>query len=500
MSTQVNGTPPPSDHRRGVFCNRTLNLRSIRAVGFDMDYTLIHYRTEAWERTAYSYAKQRLVERGWPLADLEFDPELVALGLVVDVELGNVVKADRFGYVKRACHGTRMLEFEEQRRVYSRLQVDLSEPRWVFLNTLFGLSEGCLYLQLVDLLDRRTAESAEGSGPLGQAAGYAELYRLVRASVDETHLEGQLKADIVANPDRFVELDPELPLALLDLQNAGKKVLLITNSEWSYTQPMMSYAVDRYLPKGKTWRDLFELVILQARKPSFFTQRNALFEMVSDDGLLKPTLGRIARKGIYVGGDAGLVEQFLGLPGEEILFIGDHVFADVHVSKNLLRWRTALVVRELEEELGAVDAFGKRQEELARQMNRKSALEHQYSLCRLELQRLKADYGPRSARTADEVHETMQKVRAEILALDQQITPLARESGQLKNSRWGPLMRAGNDKSHLARQIERYADIYTSRVSNLLHITPFAYLRSPRGMLPHEEGLSGQPASRDAEG
>ena len=28
---------------RGVFCNRTLNLRSIRAIGYDMDYTLVHY-------------------------------------------------------------------------------------------------------------------------------------------------------------------------------------------------------------------------------------------------------------------------------------------------------------------------------------------------------------------------------------------------------------------------------------------------------------------------
>jgi hypothetical protein len=35
--------------------------------------------------------------------------------------------------------------------------------------------------------------------------------------------------------------------------------------------------------------------------------------------------------------------------------------------------------------------------------------------------------------------------------------------------RWGYLSRAGlNDKSQLTRQIEKYADVYTSRVSNLL--------------------------------
>ena len=58
------------------------------------------------------------------------------------------------------------------------------------------------------------------------------------------------------------------------------------------------------------------------------------------------------------------------------------------------------------------------------------------------------------------------------------------------NPRWGLLMRAGNDKSHLARQVERSADIYTSRVSNFLSETPFAYLRAPRGSLAHDEDQS----------
>jgi hypothetical protein len=47
-------------------------------------------------------------------------------------------------------------------------------------------------------------------------------------------------------------------------------------------------------------------------------------------------------------------------------------------------------------------------------------------------------------------------------------------------------MRTGNDKSHLAFQVERYADVYTSKVSNFLAATPFVYLRSARGSLPHD--------------
>ena len=47
-------------------------------------------------------------------------------------------------------------------------------------------------------------------------------------------------------------------------------------------------------------------------------------------------------------------------------------------------------------------------------------------------------------------------------------------------------MRAGADKSLFARQVERYADVYTSRVSNLRYETPYGYLRAARGSLPHD--------------
>jgi hypothetical protein len=46
-------------------------------------------------------------------------------------------------------------------------------------------------------------------------------------------------------PERFVELDPELPQTLRDQQQAGKQLMLITNSDYEYTNKMMSYAYNR---------------------------------------------------------------------------------------------------------------------------------------------------------------------------------------------------------------------------------------------------------------
>ena len=73
---------------------------------------------------------------------LEFDRELIVRGLILDIELGDVVKADRFGYVARAFHGTGPLAFEDQRAAYRHAAVDLGEHRYVFLDTLFSLSKG----------------------------------------------------------------------------------------------------------------------------------------------------------------------------------------------------------------------------------------------------------------------------------------------------------------------------------------------------------------------
>ncbi len=473
----VAAVPP----ERRVWCNRTLNLRSIRAVGYDMDYTLVHYRTEVWERAAFERALEPLRRRGWPVEGLSFDPASVIQGLAFDLELGNLVKATRFGYVIRAHHGTRPLSFEEQRAAYAATFVDLADQRWEFMNTLFSLSEANLFAQLVDLLD---------AGRLPETLGYRDLHRALRVALDEAHNLSELKARIVADPERFVELDPEMPLTLLDQKMAGKRLLLVTNSDWSYTRSLMSYVFDRYLPGRRGWRELFDLVIVEARKPGFFSGRQASYRVTDEEqGLLRPHRGPLEPGSVYVGGDAPLVESSLGLSGAEILYVGDHLFGDVHVSKEMLRWRTGLILREMESEIEAMERSREADARLRELMARKTELDTRAARLRLDRQRLQQRYGPKPRESSEELEASIRKVSDETQALDAEISPLARASGEMGNPTWGPLMRAGNDKSLFARQVERYADVYTSRVSNLLAATPFAYLRAARGSLPHDDSV-----------
>ncbi len=461
---------------RRIFGNRTLNLRRIRAIGYDMDYTLVHYRVEEWERRAFDHAVRRLAERGWPVQDLSFDPETVIRGLTIDLELGNLVKPTRFGYVIKAAHGSRHLEFDELRAAYAGTVVDLSEDRFVFLNTLFAMSEASVFAQLVDLLDR---------GALAHRLGYADLYRTVRATLDEAHMEGTLKGEILMDPDRFLMPDADTITALVDQRDAGKRLMLITNSDWDYTRRLMSHAFDPAL--DGTWRDLFDTVIVSSAKPEFFTSRRPLYRVVDEEaGLLLPHHGPLEGGAVYVGGCAARVEDHLGLSGDEILYVGDHLFSDVHVSKQLLRWRTALILRELEDEVRDDAAFEPQEQQLRRFMQAKEELEQDVAATRLARQRARAARAPKQ-RLA-ELDGELDRLAAELVELDDQISPLARAAGTLGNPTWGPLMRSGYDKSLFARQVERYADVYTSRVGNFAHATPYAFLRAARSSLPHDEG------------
>ncbi|ESQ32394.1 hypothetical protein EUTSA_v10003802mg [Eutrema salsugineum] len=473
---------------RGIFCSRTLNLRSISAIGYDMDYTLMHYNVMAWEGRAYDYCMENLKNMGFPVDGLAFDPELVIRGLMIDKEKGNLVKADRFGYVKRAMHGTKMLSNKAVSEIYGRELVDLrNQSRWEFLNTFFSVSEALAYAQMVDRLDDGSISADLGT------LDYKGLYKAVAKALFRAHVEGRLKSEIMSKPELFVEPDPELPLALLDQKEAGKKLLLITNSDYHYTDKMMKHSFNKFLPNDMDWRDLFDMVIVSARKPEFFQMSHPLYEVVTGEGLMRPCF-KAETGGLYSGGSAQMVESSLNVHGDEILYVGDHIYTDVSVSKVHLRWRTALICRELEEEYMALIGSRSHREELIELINQKEVVGDLFNQLRLAFQRRSKGRPAQTLAATNlddqELTDTMQKLLIVMQRLDDKIGLMLESDGELFNKRWGFLSRAGLwDKSHLMRQIEKYADIYTSRVSNFLNYTPFMYFRSQEQSLAHDSPL-----------
>ncbi|XP_063937781.1 uncharacterized protein LOC108194257 isoform X4 [Daucus carota subsp. sativus] len=68
------------------------------------------------------------------------------------------------------------------------------------------------------------------------------------------------KREIMSKPELLVEPDFELPLAFLDQKKAVKTLLLITNSDYHYTDKMMQHSFNRFLPNDMGGRDLFDMV------------------------------------------------------------------------------------------------------------------------------------------------------------------------------------------------------------------------------------------------
>src|SRR5262249_60381095 len=80
----------------------------------------------------------------------------------------------------------------------------------------------------------------------------------------------------------------------------------------------------------------------------------------------------------------------------------------------------------------------------------------------------------------------VERIRGQLRQVDAEATTIEREIAQRFHAYWGSLLKEANETSSFGDQVEEYACVYTSRVSNLLAYSPLQYFRSPRDLLPHE--------------
>ena len=85
-----------------------------------------------------------------------------------------------------------------------------------------------------------------------------------------------------------------------------------------------------------------------------------------------------------------------------------------------------------------------------------------------------------------EMERQIESLRQQIRATDDEMDRLEHEIEQVFNPYFGPLLKAAAENSRFGQQVEDFACVYTSRVSNFLQYAPFQHFRSPRDHLPHE--------------
>lgn len=454
-----------------VFVNRTLNIKRIKVIGFDMDYTLVGYDTRDFEKLTHSMALKKLAEReeyDSSITALAFDFDRAIVGLVVDKRNGNLLQLSRYNKVKASFHGLKEVPFGEQNRLYSNIAIDLSDKDFQSLDTSFAISYGVLFSQLVDLKEKGV-----------KIPDYRTLANDIHDSIDEIHRDGSLKKVLVANFSDYVIQDPKTALMLERFKDYGKKLMIITNSDYAYSKSLLDYAINPYLKKHASWQEVFDIVITLADKPKFFERPGRFLSVDPETGLMSNHEKPIT-DGVYQGGWYRQLQHDLGIEGNEILYIGDHIYGDVVSIKKQCSWRTALVLGDLEEELKGLRKSHEIQCRIDALMAEKAEFEKEINT--LDIARYTKTDGAVTVahnRQVNNLYKKMDQINGEI-------TDLIYAYRKCFNPYWGEILRAGSEESLYAEQVEEYACIYMTKVSDLADYSPRTYFRPIKRIMPHE--------------
>ncbi|HAF86970.1 MAG: 5'-nucleotidase [Legionellaceae bacterium] len=448
-----------------VFVNRILNMKKIRFIGFDMDHTLIRYHTQNFEELVYTIVVDKLITtKHYPecIRRFTFDFNAAIRGLIIDSKNGNILKLSRYGAIRQSYHGTQLIDYSEQQQIYRSIYVDLKDPNYMAIDTSFSIAFCVLYAQLIDLKDKKTA----------MMPSYAEIALDVLGCVDKAHSDGSIKNPISQNLSRYIVKDPQVVEGLKRLRHYGKQLFILTNSDYAYTQLLLDYALTPFMDNAH-WSSLFTYVITLANKPRFFYDTMRFLSINPQTACMSNATSTLS-PGIYQGGNAQQFSDYLNLKGDDILYIGDHIYGDILRLKKDCNWRTALVVEELEEEIQAQAKSAELETQISQAMLEKQTLEETYlTLCTERIEYF--------AENEEQTHIIQQKINQ----LDERIADKLQQQTYF-NAQWGRIFRTGAEESYFAYQVDRFACIYMTKLTDLLSHSPLTYFRAKKRTLAHD--------------
>jgi HAD superfamily 5'-nucleotidase-like hydrolase len=461
-----------------VFVNRNLRMSSIEWVGFDMDYTVAIYNQAELDALSVELTLANMVQRGYPsyLKRLSYDTRFPIRGLLIDKRYGHILKMDRYKVVHKGYHGMQRLSREAIVELYHHKRIRPHTPRYHWIDTLFALSEVTSYAAIVGALEQK-----------GERIDYDKLFSDVRASIDEAHRDGTFYSVVLGDRARFVERDPELARTLHKLRSAGKKLFLLTNSPWSYTDQMLTYLLGTAMHEYPSWRHYFDVIVVGAQKPLWFKEGRPFMER--DGELLRAVRGSFEHGKIYEGGNLRDFERMVGLIGSSVLYVGDHIYGDMLRSKKESSWRTAMIIQELDAEIAAHEACAQdmaRQRELEESRDRLEDELRFYQARFKELTRAAETNGADTQAEKVRTKRALERVRAALRNVDREWNVLDDRVDHRFHPYWGSLLKEENEMSMFGLQVDTYSDIYTRRVSCLEAYSPQQYYRSPYDLMPHE--------------
>jgi hypothetical protein len=155
-----------------------------------------------------------------------------------------------------------------------------------------------------------------------------------------------------------------------------------------------------------------------------------------------------------------------------------------------------MIIQEMTDELEAIERNAPEIQRLHRLEHRHytlvDGLRDRQSLLKLLSKRLEepALTGPeRTEVDAARVRlkHAIEKVRTQVKAVDDEHRELERQLERSYHPYWGSPFKAESELSSFGEQVERYACLYTDRVTNLVGYSGSHFFRGPRPRMAHEQ-------------
>ncbi|XP_076356800.1 5'-nucleotidase domain-containing protein 3-like isoform X1 [Tachypleus tridentatus] len=446
--------PPLDVDPHGVFANNELDLGDIEVYGFDYDYTLAVYK-ESLHYLIYDLGRDWLLNKfKYPkeIEQLDYRPGFAIRGLHYDIQKGLLMKIDSFHQIQfgSVYRGLTPLSNEEVTRIYGGTYIPQnlirgteSEPSQMKqLNDLFTVPEICLLSNVTEYFEKHNI------------AYHPEiLFNDIQNAVRSIHpvIHDKLDENCIGN---YLEKNEELRSFLQRLVNAGKKMFLVTNSPFKFVHHGMVYMI------GTKWQELFDVIIVQARKPKFFTDQSRPFRIY--DPVTKSQLWErvttLEKGKVYIEGTLKQLQEMTGWRGSSVLYFGDQIYSDLADLTLHHGWKTGAIIDELRSEIKILNS-----EEFRHAVSWLQTLQHLIE----EMQD----------------HEDAEEIIEELLAERDQLRITTKS---LFNAQFGSIFRTHHNPTYFSRRLFRYSDIYMSHVTNLLNYTLKHTFYPRRGALPHE--------------
>ena len=390
-------------------------------IGFDMDFTLLEYKTAECRKKLFESARRYLSEQtmtNTPDVSMEeqratyelfqnFDIEhwdgVACKGMYIDVDMGNIIKMDAAGRVCSAFHGQDPLSHSEMEqsgyavRVFqvresdevdtSGLTRSVTSPnrklmsygatkpkRFRRVYTPNDCTFATMFMMLVESSDGMQDDFTETDAEKGvdpdskKTNRYHLFHRSLMSAfnfIQTTRCSYGYANGLMLDRKQYVyKQAPQRRLLAKFKQRTGKKLFMVTNADHEHASGMMSFIY------GSDWRSVFDMVVVRAKKSVFFGADNeakfrrlnaatGAFAEVASGGL------KLGTSEIYCGGNAHDINRVFNaaMPSKEsarILYFGDSLLDDV-VNPRMAGWQTVAIVPEMRS-MGKAVAFYDSQE------------------------------------------------------------------------------------------------------------------------------------------